>query len=174
MKKVPLLITLLAITLWGMQAAAIPLQQAYDEAGAGAGYDKMIFLDPAEVYTGGLTLSDETVCILSCGAQVDLQESQIVVEPSALLDICGVVLTNSRNEALNYNEAGNGWVDHCTFWGNYDDVYFWDGSDMTLTSNIFSFSSHYGVYCHEDAQRWMAFNDAWENPGGHYMEYCPG
>jgi len=174
MKRVFYFAVLLTLALWVTQAAAIPLQQAYDESAPGAGYDKMILLDPEEVYTGGLLIEGETVCILSCGAQVNLQGDHIVVEPSALLDICGVVLTNSDSDALRYNEAGRGWIDHCTFWGNYDAVYFWDGSDMVLTSNVFSFSSHYGVYCHEDAQRWMAFNDAWENAGGNYKEYCPG
>lgn len=174
MKKAIYALVLLALALWAAQALAIPLQQAYSEATPGAGYDKLVFLNPDEVYTGGLHLLGETVCIISCGAEVDLQGSRIMVEPSALLDICGVVLTNSDSAALKYSGAGVGWIDHCTFWGNYDCVYFWDGADMTLTSNVFSFSSHYGVYCHEDAQRWMAFNDAWENAAGHYKEYCPG
>lgn len=174
MKKFTVVMALIVVFLWSGLALAIPLQQAYDEALPGAGYDRLIFLDPAETYTGGLYLADERVCILSYGGLIDLQNSRITVETSAHLDICGVILTNSEGAALEYLGAGQGWIDHCTLAGNYDGVYFWDNSDMTLTSNIFSYSSHYGVYCHQDAERWMAFNDAWSNISGHYKEYCPG
>lgn len=153
---------------------AIPLQQAYDDALPGAGYDKMISLDPSEVYTGGIRLEDETVCILSAGAQIDLQGDRIYVEPTAMLDVCGVVLTNSDSAALKYAGAGKGWIDHCTFFGNYDGLYFWDGSDMVITSDIFSYCSHWGVYTHTDAERWMAYNNAWANASGNYKEFCPG
>ncbi|TKJ39069.1 hypothetical protein CEE37_11640 [candidate division LCP-89 bacterium B3_LCP] len=172
MKRVTLVTV--ALLLLSGQVLAIPLQQAYNDALPGAGYNRMIYLDPAETYTGGLTLADETVCILSCGALIDLQNSRIIIEESASLDVYGVVLTNADGAALEYQDAGHGWIDHCTFAGNYEVVYFWIGSDMMLTSNIFSYSSHYGIYCHEDVNRWMAFNNAWNNTSGNYKEYCPG
>jgi parallel beta-helix repeat protein len=173
MKALPIIIVS-AVLLFPLSVGAVTLQQAYDDALPGAGYDRMIFLDPAESYTGGIHLQNETVCILSYGAQVDLQGDRIIVDPDAVLDISGVVLTYSDSAALKYDGAGDGWVDHCTFYGNYDGLYFWDNSDMTITSNIFSNSSHWGVYTHEDAQRWMAYNDAWENASGDYKEWCPG
>ena len=176
MKKPTGLIIVAVVILWASQSFGVPLIQAYNEASPGAGYDRIVYLDPDVLYTGGLNIANENVCILSAGSQIDLQGGQILVQTSASLDISGAVITDGVNTdaALDYAGAGNGWIDHCTFWGNYNSVYFWDGSDMVLTSNIFSFSSHYGVYTHEDAERWMAFNDAWSNTSGHYKEYCPG
>ena len=174
MKRIFLFVALIASAFFAVQSPAIPLQQAYDEAEPGAGYDKMVYLDPAEVYTGGILLEDGPTCILSCGALVDLQGDRIYVEPGTVLDICGVVLANSDSAALKYYGTGEGWIDHCTFVGNYDGLYFWEYSDMVITSNIFSYSSHWGVYTHTDADRWMCFNNAWANAAGNYKEYCPG
>ncbi len=168
------LTVILTFTLSIGLAQAIPLQQAYDEAIPGAGYDKLIYLDTEETYTGGLQLADESVCIISAGAQVDLQGSRIIVDMSALLDICGVVLTNSDSAALKYSSIGQGWVDHCTFYHNYESIFFWNNTDLTITSNIISNSSHWGVRTHEDAGKWMAFNDAYLNTSGHYKEWCSG
>lgn len=172
------LITILSVVIASFAASvtfAVPLQQAYDEALPGAGYDRLVFLNPNETYTGGLVVADEDVCIISCGATIDLEGGVLFVQPDASLDICGVAIINANAYGLQYSGAGHGWIDHCTFYHNYDAVYFWEGSDMMLTSNIFSYSSHYGVYCHEDyIERWMAYNDAWLNTGGNYKEYCPG
>jgi hypothetical protein len=153
---------------------AIPLQQVYDEALPGAGYDKMIVLDPAESYTGGLQFDNLDVCILSYGAVVDLQGDRIIVDPGAMLDVCGVVLTNSDSAALKYNTLAQGWVDRCTFYNNYEALFFWNNADLTITSNILSYSSHWGVRTHEDADRWMGYNDAWQNTAGNYYEWCSG
>lgn len=166
--------TLIVLMFLSGQALAIPLQQAYDEALPGAGYDRLIVLDPAETYTGGLRLADETVCILSCGALIDLQGGTIGVEPSAKLDICGVILTGSADKAVSFESGGRGWIDHCTFAGNYDGVWFDSGSNLTLTSNIFVYSSHIGVSCDENVTRWLAYNDAWANAEGDYEEWCAG
>lgn len=176
MKKAAVLLALAFLTAWTSISLAVPLIQAYNNAAPGAGYDRMIVLDPETVYTGGLVIFNEAVCILSAGAQIDLRNSQILVNPTAMLDICGVVVRNGVNNdaALKYGDVGTRWIDHCTFYDNYDGVRFWDNSDMVLTSNIFSYSSHYGVYTHVDAERWMAFNDAWQNTSGNYKEWCPG
>lgn len=171
LKKVNLILMLLFVA--SIPVAAIPLQQAFDEASPGAGYDRWVYLDRETLYTGGLILSDGNYCLISSGAVVDLQGDRIVVDPSATLDVCGVVLANSDSAALKYNGAGHGWVDHVTFCGNYDGLYFWQNSVMKITSSIFSFSAHYGVYCHQTCERWMAFNDAWSNPAGDYKELCP-
>ncbi len=168
----------LTISLWAVffafSAHSIPLQDMYSAAGAGAGYEKMIVLDPAEIYTGGLHLSNESVCIISCGAQVDLQGDRIMADDNALLDICGVVLTNSDSAALQFMGSADGWVDHCTFCGNYDGLYFWTGSNLKATSNIFAYSNHYGVKTIEGVYRWLEHNDAYENIGGDYKQWCAG
>ena len=163
-------VSLSVLVLLTAPAGAITLQQAYEDATPGAGYDKMVVLDAQEMYTGGLTIPSGSVYILSVGAQVDLQGSEISIQPEAELDISGVVLLNSGEYALKYEGIGSGWVDHCTFYGNQTAVYFFDRSSMKLTSNIFSNSSLYGVYTHDGSERWMAFNDAWANAGGSYRE----
>jgi len=173
MRKV-LNLCIIVVLMSALAANAIPLQQAYDEALPGAGYDRMIYLDPAETYTGGLEFDDEAICIISCGAMIDLQGDRIIANDNGFLDICGVVLTNSDSAAVKYNTAGNGWVDHCTFAGNFDGVHFWTSTNLTLTSNIFAYSTRWGVWTHEDASRFLAYNNAYSNPGGNYKEWCSG
>ena len=85
-----------------------------------------------------------------------------------------MVLTNSDSAALKYENGSDGWVDHCTFYGNYDALQFWIGSSMTVTSNILSYSNHWGVRTHESASRWMGYNNAWQNTAGNYYEWCSG
>ena len=168
-RTIPILV-LLAFTATGW---AVTLQQAFDQAGPGAGYDRIVYLDRETAYTGGLELSDGNYCIISSGAVVDLEGSRIIVNSSATLDISGVALANSDSAALKFTSNGHGWVDHVTFCWNYDGLYFWQGSDLKITSSIFANSARYGVYCYNDCDRWMAFNDAWSNLGGDYREYCP-
>ena len=170
MKKLMILATLLMCALPGW---TVPLQQAFDQAAPGAGYDRLVYLDNEVVYTGGLTLDDGNYCILSAGAVVDLQGSRIIVNPTALLDICGVVLCGSDSAALKYAGAGHGWVDHLTFARNYDGLYWWQNANMMVTSCIFSYSTHFGVYRHQTCTSWMGFNDAYSNTGGNYKEWCP-
>ena len=152
---------------------AVPLQQAFDQSLPGAGYDRIVYLDRETPYTGGLELSDGNICIISSGAVIDLQGSRIMVNSPATLDICGVALANSDSAALKFNASGYGWVDHVTFCGNYDGLYFWQGSDLKITSSIFANSARYGVYCYNDCERWMEYNNAWSNTGGDYREFCP-
>ncbi|MBU0520015.1 right-handed parallel beta-helix repeat-containing protein [bacterium] len=173
MKKV-LTICVLVVLLSALMVHAIPLQQAYTEAQPGAGYDKMIVLDPAETYTGGLEFDDESICIISCGALIDLQGDRIIANDNGYLDICGVALTNSDSAAIKVNTAGQGWIDHCTFAGNYDGVHFWIGTNLTMTSNIFSYSERWGVWTDESTSRFLAYNNAYSNLGGHYKEWCAG
>lgn len=170
---------LLSVVLFMATAgwAQVVLQDAYDAAGPGAGYDKMVYLDRYTMYTGGLFIPDGVdACILSYGALVDLEGNSIGVGPRALLDISGVVLINSGGgPAIKYVDAGDGWVDHCTFSHNYDGLYFWQGSEMRITSNIFYNSAHFGVACHQYSDRWMAYNDVWQNAEGDYMQWaCDG
>jgi parallel beta-helix repeat protein len=170
MKKLVVLAALLVCVATGW---TIPLQQAFDQALPGAGYDRIVYLDNEVVYTGGLTLDNGNYCILSAGAVVDLQGSRIIIDNLAVLDICGVVLVQSDSAALKYTNGSDGWVDHCTFAFNYDGLYFWQGSNLKITSNIFSNSGRYGVYCYDTSERWMAYNDAWANSVGDYRRWCP-
>ena len=175
MKKIFAFILISGLIFAANMLYAESLIQAYNDASAGSGYDRLILLDRNTLFTGGLELSDESVCILSVGAVIDLQGGQIYVNSSSSLDICGVVLKNgSGNEAaLKYNDGVKSWIDHCTFFDNYTGLQFWQNADMKITSNIFAESSHYGVYAHEYTTMWMCNNDAWQNQDGDYRMYCP-
>jgi len=175
MKKIYVIALIAGSMLTAGMLYAETLIQAYNAASAGSGYDKLILLDRNTLYTGGLELSDESVCILSAGAVIDLQGGLIYVNSSASLDICGVVLKNGSSDdaALKYNDGVKSWVDHCTFFDNYTGLRFWQNADLKITSNIFSESSHYGVYAHEYTTMWMSNNDAWQNKDGDYRMFCP-
>ena len=166
-----ILIPVLVLLLCATSGMAVTLQQAYDAAGPGAGYQKLVYLDNETLYTGGLTLSTGPTCIISDGALIDLQGSRLIVTGNNQLDVCGVVLIGSDSAAIKY-DAGKGWIDRVTFAQNYDGVTCWINANMRLTSNIFSFGTRYGFYCHDTGTRWIAYNDAWSNPGGDYRRWC--
>jgi hypothetical protein len=152
--------------------ADIPLQNAYNAAGPGAGYDKLVILDPTETYTGGLTVSGGECAVWGDGAVVNLAGSHVFVTGGARFDAIGVVFRGGV-PGVTY-DAGSGRISHCTFYGNVDAVNCSLATSTKISSSIFSHSSHYGFVCHEHSPRWLAYNCAWSNTGGNYYQYCPG
>jgi len=82
---------LLALALVVPAALAQNLQQAYNAASAGEGYDKLLVLDPKVTYTGGCAvLQGKKSCIRGEGALCNLDGGNIfVTQPGTVLDISG-------------------------------------------------------------------------------------
>ncbi len=124
----------------GMARASIPLQKAFDNAGPGGGYDKVVVLEPGQVYTGGLFIGPVLslisvgmegppgmdVLIQGNGAILDLEGGQICISYcNNRLDIedCVILNGNIRFRGLRtafHDVVPFGSVRHVTFYRPYD------------------------------------------------------
>jgi parallel beta-helix repeat protein len=165
---VPLIILLAAGT-----AAAVHLQDAYNEAGPGEGYDRLVELDPAEVYTGYLVVLGNTSCCLrGNGALIVLDEgAQIWAGASTRLDVEGCVITGG-SYGISYDYAITSTVSNCTLVGNGVGLRAWI-ADVTVTNCIIAGNDEYGIACRDGYEPAMLYNDVWGNGVLDYAAFCP-
>ena len=166
-----LLIPLLLV-ITGIKAGT--LENAYQNASPGLGYDRLLILNPAEIYTGGLTIIDERVGIKGNGSIIDLQGSEIHVSGNSVVEIDGCIIING-SFGLNVEGSVNALITHSTFYGNDMGIYYMCTAGIIEVYNtIVANSTQYGFGCHEESQRILHFLDMYQNNGGNYMEFCPG
>lgn len=177
------LVVLLALALIAPAAMAKTLQSAYDEAGAGEGYDKLLVLDPNTTYTGGCgVLIGKKSCIRGNGALCDLGDSQVfVAQPGTQLDITGCCLINGGTfGAIYVADSATANIDGNTICKNGLGLYIWAYSSATVKNNIIfknnkSGGSMYAIAKHQDTTTLnILYNDVDSHYGGNYMYFCPG
>lgn len=141
--KRPTLRSLILLILIAIQPTAVlhadTLRAAFDAAGPGGGFDKLVVLESGRVYTGGLLvgplLLPETgsfdseigldVCIVGNGAVLDLEGGQICIsycENRLEIEDCVVLDGNIRFRGVSW-EPGRiprGRVEHVTFYAPHD------------------------------------------------------
>lgn len=176
------LVVLLAVALIVPVAGAKTLQSAYDEAGPGEGYDKLLILDPNITYTGGLALvQGKKSCIRGEGALCDLDGGQIFVsQPGTQLDISGCCLVDGGYGAIYVADSATVNVDGNTICKSAIGVYVWVYSSATIKNNIIFKNNKtggqmYGIAKHQSTGTLnILYNDTDSNYGGNYMYFCPG
>lgn len=151
--------------------SAETLQQAYQEALPGLGYDRLICLTPGEIYTGGLAIANEKVGIKGQGAILDLQGGMISATGSAVIDLDGCVVING-SRGLNLEGKANSLVTHCTFYGNQYGIYAFTIGIVEVMNTILANNTTYGFACDENTTCILHYLDAYQNPGGNYMAWC--
>ncbi|MGD8718420.1 MAG: right-handed parallel beta-helix repeat-containing protein [Candidatus Zixiibacteriota bacterium] len=173
---VTLAIALLAVPLaWGKT-----LQSAYDEAGSGEGYDKLLVLDPNIVYTGGLgVLQGKKSCIRGNGALIDLERNQIYCSQAGTeVHITGCCFVNgsANDAAIAIQDGATGVIDSNTICKGLDGIKVWIDSSATIKNNIIYGNSRYGVACYQTSypSANISYNDVDTNYAGNYAYYCPG
>lgn len=154
-------------------AGAAVLSDAFTAASPGSGYDTMLVLDGATIYTGGLSLPAGHHCIMGNGAVINLQGLSVEAGDGVILDVSGCSFTNG-NMGLDFTAGSMGHVECCNFINNYDGLRAWEGSSVTLASCNFVNNNHYGVYRHEFGAVHNSFNNAWSNTTNDYVYFCPG
>jgi hypothetical protein len=164
----------LLLPILGGLLFAETLQQAYNNAPPGLGYDRLILLDPGIVYTGGLAIMDEKVGIKGLGTIIDLQGDSISAGGASVLDLDGCVIINGgKGLALRGNSSAL--VTHCTFYGNQIGIRcFAAGGMIEVKNTILANNTTYGIASCEEISRTLHYIDAYQNPQGNYMEWCPG
>jgi hypothetical protein len=166
-----LLFCILIIPLTGGTST---LQQVYNNASAGLGYDKLIQLDKDSVYLGGLAITNQKVGIKGRGAIIDLQGSSINVTGNSAIDLDGCVLINGTS-AIYATESVTAKITQCTFYGNQIGIHFMAISGMIeVVNTILAHSSQYGFACEETTVRILHYINTYDNLQGDYMEWCPG
>jgi parallel beta-helix repeat protein len=177
------LVVLLALALVVPAALAKTLESAYNEAGPGEGYDKLLVLDPNVTYTGGCgMLQGKKSCIRGNGALCDLNGGQFFVsQPGTQLDITGCCLIDGGEYGAIYvADEATANIDGNTICKSGVGIYAWAYATATVKNNIIygndrSGGSNYGIAKHQNTSSLnILYNDADKNPGGNYMYFCPG
>lgn len=133
-------ITILMIAALPLCGGAATLREAYEAAGPGSGYDRLVVLETGQIYTGGLLIGPvlspiswelegepgEDVRIDGNGAILDLEGEQICIsfcENRLDIDDCVVLNGNIRFRGMNtaqHVEIPEGSVTYCTFYAPHD------------------------------------------------------
>ena len=150
------------------------LQQAYEDAAPGMGYERVILLTPNSIYSGGLTIENETVCIKGHGAIINLERDSILVLGDAKIEIEGCVIYNG-DIGLSVLEEASAYIDHCTFYGNDIGIKFYSyQGKIEVVNTIIAFSHRYGFACRKEGEKILHYINCFQNRRGNFVEWCPG
>lgn len=168
------LVFLLSLALLSPLAWAKTLQDVYDQAGPGEGYDKLVILDPNESYTGRCdVLEGKKSCIRGNGALIDLQFGQVVASGAGTeLMITGCCLVNG-NAAIAIQNGAAGIVDGNTVCKSVKGIQAWQSLSCTVKNNII-YGNDYGVAREQNTSITVLYDDVDNNPKGNYVYWCPG
>jgi hypothetical protein len=170
-------------------ASATSLQEMYELAGAGGGYDKYIELQTGVTYTGGLFIGATfnritaqfigeglDVRIVGNGAILDLRGAQIAMAYCTnRLDIDDCIIINGDVRFRGYSDAHmtlipQGSIEHVTFYRPHDYAVrlYGSGSDIVIERCIFVNAVDTGpdfTYLNGEANDWLptGANVAWSN-----------
>jgi len=171
MKFLPIF-QIIFIILLPLLLPAGTLQEMYNLATAGLGYDRLIELQRDSLYTGGLMISNERVGIKGHGALIDLQGSSISANGISVIDIDGCVIMNGT-EGLLVQDDVNARISQCTFYQNDIGIHFLSESgSIEVVNSILAYNFLYGFACEEHSLRTLHYIDAFQNLLGDYMEWC--
>jgi exopolysaccharide biosynthesis protein len=170
---IPLLFLLMSAMI-SFPAHAIHLQDAYNQAESGEGYDKRLILEPDEIYTGYLVVEPRTSCVIhGNGALIVLDPAGYISAPSqAKLDIDGCVITGGA-VGLNYDWGSNSTVENCTLVENGMGIRCW-GTTVVIKNCIIANNYQYGIACLDTFEPVILYNNVWANAQLDYAAYCPG
>jgi len=150
------------------------LQQAYQNAGPGLGYDRLVILNPAATYTGGLSITNEKVGIKGVATIIDLQGDSISASGESVLDLDGCVIVNG-SRGLSLLGGASAIVTQCTFYNNQIGIRCFSATGIIEVMNtILANNSQYGIASCEEIGRILHYLDAYQNVLGNYVEWCPG
>ena len=174
MKNIILYITLISLTF------SITLQEAYDNAQPGNGYDKYILLDPNETYQGGIGIFDGSVYINCQGSVIDLMNGGgiwIYADEyyNASLNIEYCTITNGLYYGISYGGLSEGSIINCNFVNTNYGLKLFDACDVFITNTIFANNNTYGIGMYTEIPNVeVSYSLFWNNQESDHMENCPG
>ena len=117
MIKQTIVLFLLLFSILPVNSGAIPLDSVFQTAPPLAGYDKVLILQPNQLYIGGFFSFNQTVAVWGNGATIDLQGSGIIAVGKSILDVDGCVFVNGA-AAINVSDEVKTTVSNCVFYRN--------------------------------------------------------
>jgi parallel beta-helix repeat protein len=171
MKNV-ILYFILMVLLIPLSIQAVTLQEVYNAAQPGLGYDKLLELHKDSIYLGGLLINNTSVGIKGHGAVIDLQYNSIVVAGNSTIELDACVITNGTL-GIDVQGTSDALITHCTFYNNQIGIHFlYSTGSIEVKNTILSNNYQFGFACDEYVKRTLHYIDAYQNPGGDYMEWC--
>lgn len=148
MKKITVFVLALFAVVYG-----IPLQEVFDNASSGSGYDKYIELDPTEVYTGAFTVDgaeddpDMAIKIEGNGAVIDMEGETLIyanVSKPLIIEDCVIMNGQIRLYGNEYHPLygtlpqPKATIEYVTFYKSHDYAIriLTAGSGITINRNI--------------------------------------
>lgn len=159
---------------------SITLQEAYDNAQPGNGYDKYILLDANQTYQGGIGLFDGSVYINCQGSVIDLMNGGGIwlyadEYYNASLDIEYCTIYNGGVFGIDYAGISTGTISNCNFIKNDIGLTLHDSSHVILKNSNFIDNNTYGLgFITEIPILEVSYSNFWDNLEGDCMENCPG
>ena len=160
-------------------STGITLQEVFDAAGPGNGYDKYVELNREMIYTGGIGVFEGDVLIDGKGAIIDLQEGSgiwVYADETypASLDIQYCSIVNGGYYGLSYGGTSTGSVNNCNFVHNDMGIKMYDYSDVEMKNCNFIENITYGVGIYSTTPTCnINYCNAWNNGEAPWMENCP-
>ena len=158
----------------------ITLQDVFDAAGGGNGYDKYVVLDQDVIYIGGVGVYEGNVLIEGNGAIIDLQGGTGIwaygdeIIPTNL-DMEYFTLMNGEWYGVFYGGMATGNITNCNFINNGYGVQLYDFAEIQIKNSNFIENTIYGValvtttpVCN------INYCNAWGNGEEPWAENCPG
>ena len=163
---------LLNLLLLPFALNATTLQDIYNTAQPALGYDRLIILERHSIYTGGLSITDESIGIKGNGAIIDLQGGNIMVTGTSVIEIDRSIIINGSSGLFAQDEV-TARITHCTFYHNDIGIHFMSESGMIeVVNTILANNFMYGFACEENSRRILHYIDAYQNLLGNYVEWC--
>ena len=158
----------------------ITLQEVYNEAEPGNGYDKYVVLDPNQIYEGGLYMFEGSTYINCQGSTINLNGGagiSIFADDyyNATLDIEYCTIYDGETYGINYTGSSSGNVSNCNFVSNDIGLVLMDYSEVNLKNSNFMDNHRYGLgIISEEPILHATYSNFWNNSEGDCAENCPG
>ena len=158
---------------------SISLQDMYDNAGSGLGYDKYIELDENQIYTGGIGIYEGTTYIKGNGAIIDLENQNGIWiysddNSNASLDIEYLSIINGAYHGISYSGNSTGNIINCNFINNDYGLKVFDTCTSNITNCNFINNTTLGFgMIGELTNIDLSYSNFWDN-GDDILENCPG
>jgi len=158
----------------------ITLQEVYNEAEPGNGYDKYVVLDPNQIYEGGLYMFEGSTYINCQGSTINLNGGagiSVFADDyyNATLDVEYCTIYDGETYGINYTGSSSGNVSNCNFVSNDIGLVLMDYSEVNLKNSNFMENHRYGLgIISEEPILHATYSNFWDNPEGDCAENCPG
>ena len=156
------------------------LQEAFEAAEPGNGYDKYISLDSDIIYTGGIGVFEGDVMIAGNGAVIDLEDGTGIwvygdeYYPASLdVEYCTIIY--GAYSAVSYGGTSTGSLNNINFVRNDFGVKLYDFTHVEIRNCNFVENTTYGLGIYSTTPTCdINYCNAWDNGEAAWMENCPG